>query len=90
MAEAVYILCTLTSLGCAWLLLRAYQRSRTALLFWASVCFAGLGINSVLLVIDLVILPTTIDLSLHRASVGLVSLLLFVWGLITSDHGAER
>lgn len=90
MPEAVYLLCTLTSLGCAWLLFRGYQRSRTQLLFWSSVCFVGLAINNVLLLVDMVILPTQVDLSLPRAVVAVISLLLFAGGLISVDRGASR
>lgn len=86
MTETVYVLGTLTSLGCAALLLRGYRRSRTALLFWSSVCFAGLALNNALLVIDLVILPS-VDLAAARGVVALASLLLFVWGLIGVNRG---
>ena len=54
-AAGVYALCALTSLVCAWLLLRAYQRQRTRLLLWSSVSFAGLALNNVLLFIDLIL-----------------------------------
>jgi hypothetical protein len=90
MAETVYILCTLTSLGCAALLFRGYRRSRTVLLFWSSVCFVGLGLNNALLFVDLIILPDEIDLSIPRGLVALGSLLLFVWGLIGVDRGGSR
>ena len=40
-AAGVYALCALTSLVCAWLLLRAYQRQRTRLLLWSSVSSPG-------------------------------------------------
>lgn len=88
MAEAVYILCALTSLGCATLLFQGYRRSRTKLLFWSSVCFAGLALNNLLLFIDLIALPS-VDLSLVRGLVALASLLLFVWGLIDVDREAS-
>lgn len=90
MAETVYILCTLTSLGCAALLFRGYRQSRTRLLFWASVCFVGLAVNNLLLVVDLVFLPEAIDLSFVRGLSALVSLLLFVWGLIGVDRGGKQ
>jgi hypothetical protein len=89
MAETVYVLCTLTSLGCAALLFRGYRQSRTRLLFWSSVCFVGLAINNLLLLVDLVVLPS-VDLSLSRQGVAVVSLLLFIWGLIGVDRGASR
>jgi hypothetical protein len=89
MAETVYLLCALTSLGCAALLFRGYWQTRTRLLFWASICFVGLAANNALLFVDLVVLPE-IDLSLFRAVTALVPILLFVWGLIGVDRGGNR
>ena len=48
MAEAVYLLCAVTSLVCAGLLVRSYRRSRMKLILWTSLCFMGLAINNVL------------------------------------------
>ena len=81
MAEAVYLLCALTSAGCAVMLLRSYLRTRTRLLLWSSLCFIGLALNNVLLFIDRVIVPET-DLSLPRNATALVALVLLVFGLI--------
>lgn len=81
MAEAVYLLCALTSLACAILLYRGYRRNRTPLLFWSSLCFAGLVLNNVMLFVDLVIVPE-IDLRLIRSSTALVSLTLLIYGLV--------
>jgi len=53
MAEVVYILCTATSILCAVLLFRSYRASRTRLLFWSSLCFMGLAVNNVMLILDL-------------------------------------
>ena len=39
MAETVYILCALTCMACAVLLLRGYRRSRARFLLWSSICF---------------------------------------------------
>jgi Family of unknown function (DUF5985) len=89
MAETVYILCALTTLGCAVLLFRGYRQTRTRLLFWSSICFAGLALNNVLLLIDLVLLPTEIDLAIPRGVMALASLLVFVWGLIGVDRGGS-
>ena len=68
MAEAVYILCALTSLGCAMALLRTYFRRRTRILLWSSLCFIGLAVNNALLIADLVVYRD-IDLSVTRATV---------------------
>ncbi|MGH8228275.1 MAG: DUF5985 family protein [Steroidobacteraceae bacterium] len=81
MAEAVYILCAVTSIVCAFLLLRGYRASRTRLLFWASLCFIGLAIDNVLLFADVVVLPQ-IDLFWYRTSFGLAAMLVFLCGLI--------
>ena len=65
MAELVYALCGVTSVVCAFLLLRSYGRTRSRLLLWSGVCFIGLGLNNVLLFIDLVVV-TDVDLSTAR------------------------
>jgi hypothetical protein len=80
-AEAVYILCALTSILCAVLLLRGYRATRTRLLFWASLCFGFLAINNVILYFDLVILPPQIDLFWYRNAVALIGMLVLVFGL---------
>ncbi|MBC8072558.1 MAG: hypothetical protein IAG13_29825 [Deltaproteobacteria bacterium] len=81
MAEAVYSLCALTSIVCAVLLLRGYRAARTPLLFWSSLCFAGLAFNNVLLLVDLVLIPG-IDLRLLRSGSALVSFSLLLYGLV--------
>jgi hypothetical protein len=57
MADIAYILCTLTSIGCAALLLRGYKQSGSRLLFWSGLCFVGLAVNNILLIVDLRLLP---------------------------------
>jgi hypothetical protein len=81
MAELVYILCAATSAFCTVLLLRSYARQRSRLLLLSTLCFLGLAINSILLVIDLLVLPE-IDLRLARTLAAFVSLLVFVLGLV--------
>lgn len=81
MAEAVYILCALTSILCAVLLFRGYRANRTRLLFWASLCFLFLAINNVVLYFDLVILPVQFDLFWYRSSAALIGMLVLVFGL---------
>lgn len=80
-ANVVYILCAVTSIGCAVLLLRAYLRVRSRLLMWSSLCFVGLGLNNVLLWVDKVALPET-DLSIFRSGTALASVLVLLVGLI--------
>ena len=81
MAELVYVLCAATSIACAVLLLRGYARSRTRLLFWSGLCFAGLALNNVVLFVDLVIIPS-VDLSLVRSGTALVAMLVLLFGLV--------
>ncbi|MBA3463054.1 MAG: hypothetical protein H0T46_24065 [Deltaproteobacteria bacterium] len=86
MAEAVYLLCALTSLLCAILLFRSYRAQRSRLLMWSTLCFAGLSINNTLLFVDLVIVADAIDLSLARSGTALVSVLLLLIGLVWEDR----
>jgi hypothetical protein len=84
MAIAVYILCALTSIGCAALLGRSYRRHPTKLLLWSTLCFAGLAINNILMFVDLVLVPD-IDLSLVRTGTALAAVMLLLIGLLWED-----
>lgn len=84
MAEAVYVLCALTSTFCAALLLRTYRKTRTDLLLWSSLCFAGLAVNNIILVFD-TILVKNIDFSLWRNATALLSIGLMLYGLISES-----
>ena len=84
MAAIIYLLCTLTCLLCCALLVRAWHASRSRLLFWSALCFAGLSLNNFLLVVDRLVLPT-IDLSTWRLATALVALLLLLFGLIWEE-----
>lgn len=81
MAEIVYVLCALTSLFCAGLLARRYRVQRTRLLLWSTLCFVGLALNNVLLVVDLIVVPA-IDLSFLRAGVAVLAMAMLLVGLI--------
>jgi hypothetical protein len=81
MAIAIYSLCALTALTCTLLLLQAYRRGRYRLLLWSSLCFAGLTLNNILLVIDKIVLPL-VDLSILRTFVSLVAMTVLLYGLI--------
>ncbi|MGH8171261.1 MAG: DUF5985 family protein [Steroidobacteraceae bacterium] len=86
MAEAVYLLSALTSILCAALLFRGYRANRTRLLFWVSLCFVFLAINSVILCFDLVVLPPQIDLFWYRNTAALIGMLVLVFGLTWESH----
>lgn len=81
MAEAVYVLCAVTSLLCAVLLFKGHRDSRSRLLFWSSLCFAGLAINNALLLTDLLIGPAY-DLRLLRTGIAVLSLTMLIHGLV--------
>lgn len=81
MAELVYILCVTTSVFCAFLLFRSYRRNRSRLLLLSTLCFVGLALNSIVLLVDLMILPN-IDLRLLRTVPALIATFGFLVGLI--------
>jgi hypothetical protein len=80
-AQIIYLLCILTSLACAWLLLASYRRTGHRLLFWSGLCFIGLTISNVFLLLDKVVFPH-IDLLPVRLVTALIALLLLLYGLI--------
>lgn len=81
MANVVYTLCALTSIACAALLIQGYLRTRSKLLLWSSLCFVGLVVNNLLLVLDRIFVPD-VDLSTLRLSTALVAMCLLVYGLV--------
>lgn len=81
MAKAVFLLCALTSMVCAVLLLRGYVRSRSRLLLWSGLCFVGLAFNNALLVVDRILLPD-LDLSVWRQVPAVVGVALLLYGLV--------
>ena len=80
-ADVVYVLCALTSLACAVLLWRGWHRSRARLLFWSALCFVGLFLNNVLLIVDTRMLPQ-VDLALVRTIPALLGAAALVYGLV--------
>lgn len=81
MAITIYSLCAITSLISGWLLTRAYLRTRSQLLLWSAISFAGLALNNLALWIDKLVLPET-DLSILRTSIALVAMLVLLYGLV--------
>lgn len=81
MSTVIYILCALTSGACAVLLWRGWRRSHARLLFWSSLCFVGLSLNNLLLVLDTQVMPQT-DLAIIRMLPALIGSALLVYGLI--------
>lgn len=83
MAAAVFLLSALISLASAALLLRSFARSRSWLLLWAGVCFTGLTVNNLLLLLDEV--ADDVDLSAWRTAPALAGMLALVLGLIWEE-----
>jgi hypothetical protein len=81
MGATIYSLCALTALICAYLLLQAYWRGGYRLLLWSGLCFAGLTINNLLLVLDKLVFPD-MDLSIWRTSAALVAMTVLLYGLV--------
>jgi len=85
MAGIIYSLCGLTSLLCAFLLLRAYFRQPSRMLWWSGLCFCGLTLSNAILVLDKLVY-TEIDLLAWRLWVTLISVLLLLYGLIFAEE----
>lgn len=81
MGWIVYSLCGLTAALCAVLLLQSYARSKYRLLLWSGLCFAGLTLNNLLLVLDKLVFPE-FDLSVWRSAVALAAMCILLYGLI--------
>jgi hypothetical protein len=81
MGVIIYGACMLTALLCAFLLFRAYARSRHRLLMWSGLCFAGLTLNNLFLVLDKLVFPN-IDFSTARSTTALFAMVVLLYGLL--------
>jgi hypothetical protein len=84
MATIIYSLCSLLSLGIAWLLWRNHSGTRSRVQYWSAMCFSGLTVNNLLLVADKLLFPEA-DLGILRLVIALASLSLLLYGLIYED-----
>jgi hypothetical protein len=84
MTSVIYLVCAATALACAILVLRSYRLTRHRLLFWCGLCFGGMFLSNVLLIIDRLVIPDT-DLSTVRLVAGLLALLPLLYGLVWED-----
>lgn len=82
MAEAVYLLCALTSVLCAGLLIRSYRANRSKLLLWSTLCFVGLAINNIIMFVDLVVTGPSIELQMFRSVAAVIAFMTLLIGLI--------
>jgi hypothetical protein len=81
MAMAVYLLCALTSLACAVLLLRGYGERGIRLLLYSGLAFVGFAVGNAMLVVDVLVGPS-LDLSLLRSVPVLLGLMVLIYGLV--------
>ena len=81
LANAISVLCALTSILCAALLIRGYRDSRVRLLFWSAWCFVGLALNNILLILDVRVLPD-VNLEIWRTVPAVIGVALLVYGLV--------
>lgn len=81
MASLIYLICAATALICAVLVLRSYRATRMRLLLWCGLCFVGMFLSNVLLIVDRLLVPDE-DLSTVRLFAGLAALLPLLYGLI--------
>ena len=84
MAPLIFFMCALTAFVCFVLLWRSWRANRAPLLFWSALCFAGLTISNVLLVVDKLVLLDR-DLTPERLAITLAALSLLVFGLVWGD-----
>ncbi|MGG5891102.1 DUF5985 family protein [Falsiroseomonas sp. HC035] len=80
---AVYLLCATASLVCLVLLTRSYLQTRSRLLLWSALSFVGFSANNLLVFVDLILLPASVDLLPFRnlTSIAAIGILLygFIW-----------
>jgi len=74
-------LSVVTSLACMVFLLRAYLSGRNRLLLWSALCFVFLSINSMVLFVDIILLPD-VDLRIPRLVTALAGILCLLYGFI--------
>lgn len=81
MSIALDVLTLVTTIFCAFLLLRAYQNVRKHLLLWSGLCFVGLAISNLLRIADIRIF-LALDLYTYRLLTTAAAMVLLLYGLI--------
>lgn len=76
-----YVLCIGTAFLSSLLLLRAWRRSGTPLLFWSGLCFGLLGLSNLLVLIDRLWLPD-FDSPGLRIGTAVLGVGLLLYGLV--------
>ena len=84
-AESIYGLCTILSSAIAVMLWRQHRRMPTRMVYWTALCFSGLALSNLLLVIDKLVIPE-LDMRVLRHSLSLASIALLLYGLVYEDE----
>ena len=81
----VYTLCFATSTLCAYLLGRSFRRSRSRLLLWSALCFGLLALQNFVVVLDMLVFPTQVDLRPVRLALSLAAIAVLLFGFIWDE-----
>lgn len=79
---AVYLLCAATSICCLVLLIRSYLSARSRLLLWSALSFVGFALSNLLVFVDLILLPTEVDLLPLRNATTLAAIAVLLYGFV--------
>lgn len=82
----LFALAVLTSLACTLLLYRGYRKTRLRILLWSALCFVCLTINNLLVFVDLILLPETVDLRVLRHATALTGMAFLLYGFIRDSE----
>lgn len=85
MAVLIYVLCAMTALVCAVMLLLGSRRTGSRMLFWSGLCFAGLAFTNLVVVVDALRLFPHENFSSLRLGSALIALMLLLYGLIFEE-----
>jgi hypothetical protein len=81
----VYSLCAITAAVSAMLLLRAWKENRSGMLLWSGLCFVFLAASNVVVLADMLLVPS-LDLRWLRNAASLTGIALLIYGLIVEDR----
>jgi hypothetical protein len=82
----LFVLAVLASLACTLLLYRGYRNTRLRILLWSALCFVCLTINNLLVFVDLIVLPETVDLRVLRHTTALTGMAFLLYGFIRDSE----
>ena len=85
MAVLIYVLCSITALICAVMLLLGSRRTGSRMLFWSGMCFACLAFTNLVVVVHAMDLFPHENFSTLRLGSALVALMLLLYGLIFEE-----